>query len=245
MGNRFRDDFLPVVSGTLPKMSSIPDPEQMQTLIGIVREMVQRTSVPPPLVMHFLGSGSPPRPCPQFRAYDQVTRDREQVTCPLCLSAQVMALGHYGPAPACSAQPYDWLTQRAADVTCPRCRAWLQAQSPPPPRAPAPVVRPQEIVYCSAAPPRAVVERVRVKLDGPDAVTVPLVFSARMKVEWERHEAWRRASGSSTQFDHDARLPVGPDQFGGLVRMLDDLRGIRCRLCGGWERVVVLPAREE
>lgn len=116
---------------------------------------------------------------------------------------------------------------------------------------------PRTVVYCSAAPPRAVVEAVVVALDGTEGgrpVRVRLVWSARMRVEWTRHEVWgwrqraamkvavERADGAAALraqpsiYERELDPPAGADAYGGDVVV--GQRGARCGLCGAWIRSV-------
>lgn len=110
------------------------------------------------------------------------------------------------------------------------------------------VPTPTPVIYCEAAPPRGVVEAATCLLDGDEVgapalrprVRVPLVFTARMKIEWERHrdheDRWgRQAAVAAAQaspdaravmwlhgqraavIDHDITPPSTRDAYGGLV----------------------------
>ena len=117
----------------------------------------------------------------------------------------------------------DRVTNNPAVVTCTYCQgAGAVAPAPSPPPAPAP------IIYCEAAPPRA-------------AVRPPQVYSARMKVEWERHDHYARTVATPVATRPDERVaPTTPDRYGGLVmRLRPQDTPVRCALCGGWMREIM------
>lgn len=181
------------------------------------------------------------------------------------------------------------------DPTQPRCGPCLEkhrgtydkplvtraaAGLPDPATAPAKrdVLAPHPVIYCEHAPPREVVEAATCLLDGDEVgaparrshLRVPLCYTARMKVAWERHEKHRLACGGRLlwdlikddaaglrhiddvrliRIDNDFEAPRGIDDYGGRVATSPTasltsrrraLPGFRCALCGGWLREVVL-----
>ena len=155
-----------------------------------------------------------------------------------------------GAPPRCHdcGQPCAGIEQHGQPHCGPCAEKHLLPTSPPAPRM---------VHYCEAAPPREVVEQTIVTLDGTEngkPVRVPLVWSYRMRLEWERHEAWtkrrrelmdaayqrvdgdamQRATGS--RMDRERDPPAGVDAFGSTVAMSPS-HGVRCALCGGWIRV--------
>ena len=131
--------------------------------------------------------------------------------------------------------------------------------------------QPHDVVYCEAAPPRAVVEAATCLLDGDEVgapalvphLRAPLCYTARMQAAWARHEAhetrWRAAMHGHAQADRDDAArdafkryagrsdwevapPAGADAYGGAVIVAPATgKGARCALCGAWLRRAVLP----
>jgi len=124
-------------------------------------------------------------------------------------------------------------------------------------------LEPKPIIYCSAAPPREIVERVIVRcgtgLEGGNPVMAPMVWTWAMQRAWERHETheahWRAAAVEAarehdvtacerahkhraSRFDREHTRPKDADIFGGTVMHDDSGGGYRCALCGGWLREV-------
>ncbi len=143
---------------------------------------------------------------------------------------------------------------RCGELRCPRCRdqrgyckisdSGFVVCAPPRVR-----------YYCETAPPREVVEVTPCVLDGDALGAVPrnpelcvrghLRWTARMQIEWERHEDFRltpRADGAVSAWpprllERDVSPPVGVDAFGGAV-ITDGKEHARCALCGAWLRRV-------
>jgi hypothetical protein len=179
--------------------------------------------------------GGQPTACPGYTPEDWLTIDGSKVTCPRCRT-QVPTMIQGLRCHRCRAfvpQSRDG-TQMAL---CARCWAYRSERAASPP-----LVRPHARVreeYCEAAPPRAVVEAVQVRLDGPGDVTVPLVFSARMQVAWERHEAFFAAHPERPRrhYDRDLEDPESQDAFGGVALHRPNGNPYRCTLCGARMRL--------
>lgn len=134
---------------------------------------------------------------------------------------------------------------------------------------------PRRVVYCEAAPPPEVVAAATCLLDGDEVgaparhphVVVPLVYTARMRLAWERHRdheaRWTALSEEAAargdrvacerahrqhaaRMDRDVPFPPARDAFGGAVVTTAPSDeppsgyGYRCRLCGAWLRSVTV-----
>ena len=133
----------------------------------------------------------------------------------------------------------------------------------------APDIASRVVTYCEHAPPRELVEATPILLDG-NALGAPtlgtlvgrvsshLCWSQSLGAAWDRHETYRCSLGTDDDDGGDLYLgtpadlsavvdPSPPDDidaFGGRVFCRLDLpapvRGMRCRLCGGWLRSVTI-----
>lgn len=107
------------------------------------------------------------------------------------------------------------------------------------------------VTYCSSAPPRELVQSVIVRcgsgLVGGEPVMAPMLWTWKMKREWERHERFRLATfndegnvfvstPANPVVNGEFVPPTAPDIYGGTVPLDQGVGGWRCRLCGGWLR---------
>jgi hypothetical protein len=102
----------------------------------------------------------------------------------------------------------------------------------------------RHITYCENAPPREVVESLVVRvgsgLEGGKPVMAPTVYTYAMRREWERHGAFDKDRGYANLMHLEREVPrtgAQADKYGGKPIWSGDYR---CRLCGGWMRVVEL-----